>query len=75
MVRKILAYKSHNRKDFSEEVLGHNTKDEKDWAWVGRQRKEWVEIPGQGNAEQRPWGRTCWQVVGRASHWSVVWCL
>ena len=45
MVRKILAYKSHNRKDFSEEVLGYDTKDEKDWAWVGRQRKEVIRTP------------------------------
>ena len=48
---------SHNRKGFSEEVvLGYHMKDGRDWAWVARRRKEWVEMPRQGKAEPGPGG-------------------
>lgn len=54
-----LAYRSHNRKDFSEVVVvGYHTTDEKDWAWSREAEKGMGgDTQAGGNAEQRPWGR------------------
>lgn len=32
-------------------------KDEEDWVWERRQRRETVEYAGREVAEQRPWGK------------------